>query len=343
MSNTFGFSFMKPEHREQPQGSPFKNAPSTPSWLGGRRGSGLSSMPISGFGSTEEGVGQGHSGTQSKSPLVAQASVLNYLKNRTMRTPATAMEIESATGVDLIGKDAAVMELLRANPKVEIHNEDNGDKQVTFEFFAKYNVTNKQELLFLVNRCTSGVSNSELEDLYLNCVDDIKEAIQGGEVIAVKHKEHNTVLLYRRGEKFLTELSGTVSIEPRSKVATTTEPLSAELRRGEAVRLDKQWVRVSSEVGSTTLRSLPPESVTADKDMSSRNVYLYDFGPEHLQLPLQSHYLGTERWEGRASTVSTLIHSSITTSFEFSYTDLISSSEGCPTWLWAANEEALAR
>ncbi len=312
MSNTFGFSFMKPEHREQTSGSLFKSSTSTPSWLGGRSGSGLSTTLISGLGSGEERGDQGHSGTQSKSPLVAQASVLNYLKNRTMRTPVTAMEIESATGVDLMGKDVVVMELLRANPKVEIHNEDNDDKQVTFEFFAKYNVTNKQELLFLVNRCTSGVSNSELEDLYHNCVEDIKEAIQGGEVIAVKHKEYNTVLLYPREEKFLTELSGTVSIEPRSKVATTTEPLSVELRRGEAVRLDKQWVRVSSEVGSNNLRSMPPESVTADRDMSSRNVYLYDFGPEHLQLPFQSHYLGTERWEGRASIASALIHSVIT-------------------------------
>ncbi len=304
MSNTFGFSFLKPEHREQTSGSPCKSSSSTPSWLGGRSGSGLSTL-ISGPGSGGEGKGQGHNGILSESPLVAQASVLNYLKNRTMRTPVTAMEIESATGVALMGKDAAVMELLHANPKVEIHNQDSDDKPVTFEYFAKYNVTNKQELLYLVNRCNCGVSNSELEDLYVNCMVDIKEAIQGGGVIAIKHKEHNAVLLYPRGEKFLTELNGTVTIEPRSKVATTTEPLSVELRRGEAVMLGKQWVRVSSEVGSNSVRSMPPESVTSDKDMSSRNVYLYDFCPEHLQLPLQSAYLGAERWEGRASTTPT--------------------------------------
>ncbi len=323
MSNTFGFSFLKPEHREQTSGSPCKSSSSTPSWLGGRSGSGLSTL-ISGPGSGGEGKGQGHHGIiLSKSPLVAQATVLNYLKNRTVRTPVTAMEIESETGVALMGKDAAVMELLRANPKVEIHNENDDDKHVTFEFFAKYNVSNKQELLFLVNRCTSGVSNSELQDLYLNCMEDMKEAIQSGEVIAVKHKEHNTVLLYPRGEKFLTELGGTVSVEPKSKVATTTEPLSVELRRGEAVRLGKQWVRVSSEVGTNCMRSMPPESVTSDRDMSSRNVYLYDFGPDHLQLPLNSAYLGAERWEGRASiAASALIH---TSPFKL-YTHLISSS-----------------
>ncbi len=302
MSNTFGFSFLKPEHREQTSGSPCKSPSSTPSWLGGRSGSGLSTF-ISGTGSG--GEGEGHHGVNlSKSPLVAQATVLNYLKNRTVRTPVTAMEIESETGVALMGKDAAVMELLRANPKIEIHNENDDDKHVTFEFFAKYNVANKQELLFLVNRCTSGVSNSELQDLYVNCEEDMKWAIQSGEVIAIKHKEHNTVLLYPRGEKFLTELSGTVSIEPRSKMATTTEPLSIELRRGEAVRLGKQWVRVSSEVGTLSMRSMPPESVTSDKDMSSRNVYLYDFSPDHLQLPLNTAYLGAERWEGRVINVA---------------------------------------
>lgn len=54
--------------------------------------------------------------------------------------------------------------------------------------------------------------------------------------------------LYPRGENFLTELPGAVKIDHGSGVALTHEDMNTHIRRGEAVRLGKEWFRVSSEV-----------------------------------------------------------------------------------------------
>ena len=76
----------------------------------------------------------------------------------------------------------------------------------------------------------------------------VPQQIRSGDVIAIKHKEHNTVQLYPRGAHFLTSLSGLVRVQPGVKLAQTSEQLALELKRGEAVKLGDCWVRVSCEV-----------------------------------------------------------------------------------------------
>jgi hypothetical protein len=299
----YGFKFMREEHREKAPGASsasgaggVKSEPDgkphgLPSWLGGGGGTAVGGPPGGSLAAS----------TRQLTDLEKQARVLVFLKNRPDRRPATAADVEAETGLAIEGVDSDVKELLRANPKVEIINEDDPLQPTQYVFFAKYNVSDRRSLVALVSRCTSGVNRADLMDSYPNASRDMDEAIRSGLVIAVKHKEHNTTLLYPRGATFLTELSGVVSVMPGKKEAKTTAVLDEEIRRGEAVRLGDHWMRVSTEVvGEQRVRAAPPESVTYDKDLSTRNVYAQPFGPDSRTLPLHTPYPGEEPFRGTA-------------------------------------------
>ncbi|KAG5175688.1 hypothetical protein JKP88DRAFT_256808 [Tribonema minus] len=262
-----------------------------PQWLGGGHGTGVlgreDGLSGSSFLFGLGGGGGGGGGVRQKSAPEKQADVLEYLKDMPDRRPVSAADILVATGVDLEGADAEVKEMLSANPKVDIMEDGR------YMYQAKYIASGRAALLSLIERCLSGVNRAELVDTYEGAARDMEDMIRGGEVIAIKHKEHGTVLLYPRGATFLTRLSGAVRIGPGERVATTSAPLAAELRRGEAVRIGDRWARVSCEVSTAPLdrqpaRAAVPESVATDRDLSDRNVYAQPFGPEDLTLPLQT-------------------------------------------------------
>ncbi|CAM9346615.1 unnamed protein product [Chrysoparadoxa australica] len=292
-STNYGLAFLK--HRADPAGGAQPAAGERsgmaplPKWLGGGTGTGLSATFTQDF-------------VPEKSDIEKQADVLMFLKSLPDRRPAGAAEIEAATGVVLDSKDKEVKEMLRGNPKVEIQNEDDPMAETFYVYYAKYNVKNRQGLLNLIAKCTSGVNRADLFDTYPEARSDIESIVRCGDVIAVKNKELSTLLLYPRGPVFLTKLRGEVSIEYGKSVAKCTEPLYTEIRRGEAVKLGEHWTRVSSEVESERQpqRAIPPESVAFDKDMSSMNVYAYEFEPGEKDLPLQTWYPYQESYKGPA-------------------------------------------
>jgi hypothetical protein len=110
--------------------------------------------------------------------------------------------------------------------------------------------------------------------------------IVGGEdVIAYKNTDRKTFVLYPRGKAFITRLSGQVTARRGSNLIRTSENLQSEIRRGDAICIDRHWFRVSSLVGNgnmreQTQRSTAPLSVTSDKEMSDKNVYYESYTAE---------------------------------------------------------------
>eukprot|EP00904_Undaria_pinnatifida_P006908 jgi/Undpi1/3347/HiC_scaffold_15.g06720.m1 len=315
----YGFDFMKSSHHEQRMPAP--GASSSTPWLGGG-----GSLATASFALPKE--------PEKKSNAERQADVVDYLKRRLQsgKGPATITEISDVTDVDLRrGGDEAVLEMLRANPKVEAVNDDDPLQETAYTYIAKYAVTDQHELLQLINRCKGGICWEELKDTYPGVEKDMNSMCETGRVIAVDNKETHKMNLYPRGEVFLTELPGKVRIAPGSDVALTVEDMNLHIRRGEAVRLSGQWFRVSSEtMGNQTLRSAAPRSVTMDADLPLRKTDVYAEamgapvaaeeedgaassigrapqkwsarGKEEVQhpLPVNGNYEGEEVFEGRA-------------------------------------------
>eukprot|EP00903_Cladosiphon_okamuranus_P013123 g12239.t1 len=266
----YGFDFMKSSHHEQrlPAGGGGGSSNSSTPWLGG---GGALAGGAGGFSFTKEPV--------KKSNAELQADVVDFLKRRLQmgKGPATITEISDGTDVDLRkGRDEEVLEMLMANPKVESLNEDDPLQETAFTYMAKYAVTNQNELLQLINRCKGGICWEELKDTYSTVAADMRNLQETGSVIAVKNKETNKMNLYPRGELFLTELPGKIQIKAGSDCALTVEDMNQHIRRGEAVRISGQWFRVSSEtVGSQTLRSAAPLSVTMNADLPVRKTDVF--------------------------------------------------------------------
>lgn len=126
--------------------------------------------------------------------------------------------------------------------------------------------------------------------------------IVGGEIIACKNKEKKTFILFPRGIPFYSELSGTLKATPRRQQVTTSSSLLKEIRRGEALKCGQYWYRVSCSVGGGShgqpQRATAPPSVTLDKEMSDRNVYLDPFTADSI--PLDGGFEGTEEFFGKA-------------------------------------------
>ena len=134
----------------------------------------------------------------------------------------------------------------------------------------------------------------------------------GGEIIAIKNKDPKvkSAILFPRGVPFYCELSGTVTATTGTVIVKTSDDLTMEIRRGEAVRIGRNatdpWYRVSTEtVGVVLERSKAQLSVTNDKDLSDLNRYSYDYNSKTL--PLSDKYSFNTSFEGPLS--ESLIHS----------------------------------
>ena len=118
---------------------------------------------------------------------------------------------------------------------------------------------------------------------------DCDALIIGGDIIGVVSRELKSLVLHPRGQPFYTALGGTVTAKPGEQIVSTSVDLRPEVRRGEAVKVGESWYRVSSVIGSGASneqiqRSVAPPSVTLDKDLSDKNVYLHKFDDKSLPL-----------------------------------------------------------
>jgi len=110
-----------------------------------------------------------------------------------------------------------VTKLLLKNARIkveEIPDPENPSLTIyTFGYQAKFNnVRNRTGLLAQINRCKNGVRQRDLLDSYEGIQNDIDELITSGDIIAVQNSEDKDKVLFPRGEPFVVELDGHISV-----------------------------------------------------------------------------------------------------------------------------------
>jgi hypothetical protein len=247
-----------------------------------------------------------------KSDLEKQYDVIQFLQSHRSSGLLPPNVIYKATGIDLAdgGKDQNVTKMLIQNAKIrveEIPDPENPSLSIpTFGYQAKFNnIMNKSGLLAQINRSKNGVRRSDLLDSYDGAEIDIKALLTAGDVLGVKNTDDKDIIFFPRGELFLVEMDGHISLSKRVTVKQDTAytQLSIEhrslqsdmvdsndyyavytdvdprkqIRRGEAIWAGGQWFRVSSAVkAGASLEEQPsraqaPPTVTLRKDMSKKN------------------------------------------------------------------------
>jgi hypothetical protein len=264
-------------------------------------GSGVVPMLIS-VGNNEQSRGIGPVGETEKGRTNGEkhASVVEYLKGLPSGSWATFIDFERVLSINL-DVETHLLQMLLSNPRLE-HQRREGDNAIAFQYRAPYIINNKQQLCENIRRYRNGIVLTDIKNCYPGIEADVSSLILGGDIIAVKCKEpYNSLVLYPRGQPFLTRLSGTVSATPGQQMVRTSADLQKELRRGEAVQVGEFWYRVGSAIGSGAAgeqiqRSAAPTSVSADKDLSDRNVYCDPYTAELM--PLDGDFEGDAPFVG---------------------------------------------
>jgi hypothetical protein len=224
-----------------------------------------------------------------KPELEKQQDILYFLKKHRESSLAPSL-IYRATGVNL-DVDRGVAEALQRNPKIKtefIPDPENPSIKIAhYAFQAKYpRVRDRSTLLALINSMTNtGVKSSDLVDCYHHSRDDIATLITAGDIIAIANTEDKDKILFPRGDAFLVELDGYVSLldtarsnvtDPLAVVAVDADP-TRQIRRGEAVKVGGMWCRVSSAIkhgvalSEQPTRAMAPLSVVSLVELPKRN------------------------------------------------------------------------
>lgn len=169
-----------------------------------------------------------------KPDLEKQFDILEFLqKHRGSGSALAPSLIYRSTGIDL-ETDAAVAGMLQGNPKVRtefIPDPEDPSLQVAhYAYQAKYPaVRDRESLLAQVNRMHTGVPVRDLEDSYAGVETDIEGLITAGDAIAVLNTEDKDKILFPRGESFLVELDGLLSVpDPPPSAADAAGPNAQE-------------------------------------------------------------------------------------------------------------------
>lgn len=165
-----------------------------------------------------------------KPDLEKQFDVIHFLQAHRSSGFLSPAVIYQRTGIDL-QEDEAVAEMLQRNPKIRVElvpdPENPSLMLATYAYQAKYNhVRDRTTLLAQINRCKNGVARRDLEDAYDGVEQDLNNLITAGDVLAIHNTEDKTQILFPRGEAFLVELDGIISLPPE-KHATEKDDAAA--------------------------------------------------------------------------------------------------------------------
>jgi len=221
--------------------------------------------------------------------------VSNFLKAHRSAGYLAPSVIFKSTGIDLLERDAVVAKELEKKENIDVEqvpDPENPSLMVsTYCYVSKFaNVRDRKTLVAQINSSKNGVRMSFLIDTYEGAHDDLWDLITAGDIIACENKEAKDKVLFPRGESFLVELDGIVTIKngqpvvqaPTSKPMTDDEVVAAaiqrnksnanrqddylvetdvdptvQIRRGEAVSVGDQWFRISSAVQEGPLSDQP--------------------------------------------------------------------------------------
>ena len=261
-----------------------------------------------GIQSSSLGVGAastfGSSGiTDKRTDLDKHIDVVTYLKKLKSSKSASDVDIARDVGVFLDEKDVAVLSMIKQNPHVDIIQPTDGG-ETTYRFHTKVDITNKHELIALINRSQSGVLKSDLLDCYEGVDVDIQTMTVSGDILSVPTTNPTTklkdIVIFGRGQPFLVELSGTMRAFSRQSYLQTEQSVKAEIRRGDAIWVrshgqgEGEWFRVDC---SLRVNGKQPEVGTAPLTVSSleerakkRRDFAVDFNDR--QVPLDAEFNG---------------------------------------------------
>jgi len=283
--NTYGFDFLKSQHLDE----------------SGQNGDQINGDLVLSAASADVVTSWGApaADVRNKPDLEKQFDILAFLQAHRGSGCLPPAIIYKATGIDL-DIDIKVAEMLQRNPKVRIEMvpdpENPALMAATYSYQAKFSsVRDRASLLAQINRMTSGVPMRDLLDSYLHVDRDLQALVTAGDVLAVSNSEDKDRVLFPRGDLFLVELDGQMSMAPPSQrplaLNGTSDPshppgLTAtngngaaikqesstvpeyymmetdmdprnQIRRGEAVQVGGQWFRISSAVREGSLSEQP--------------------------------------------------------------------------------------
>lgn len=164
-----------------------------------------------------------------KSNLEKQADVLVFLRQHRSSGCLPPAVIYKALGIDLSdnGFDHAVVAMLSNNPKVVIEvvpdPENPSLGMNTFGYRAKFStVKDRATLLAQINRMKNGIRWNDLVDAYDDVEQDMQGLLRSGEVLGVANVEEKDRVLFPRGESFLVEMDGCVTLKHTTTTTMTT-------------------------------------------------------------------------------------------------------------------------
>lgn len=217
MANSYNFDFLRNEHLDDsakadgPSSSSADTVTPTPT--------------VSSFATPKD-----FAAAANKPDLEKQFDILAFLQAHRGSGCIAPSVIYRSTGIDL-DVDTQVADMLQRNPKVKVEMIPDPENPAlllaTYAYQAKFaTVRDRTSLLAQINRMTSGVSMRDLLDSYLNVEKDLQGLITAGDVIAVQNTEDKDKILFPRGEPFLVELDGIISLPPPKPIknGTSQEP-----------------------------------------------------------------------------------------------------------------------
>lgn len=205
MSNAYALDFLRREHTLNENGEPQdveKDVHSSPSFA------------ASGSGWAD---GDNLAATVAHKPdLEKQFDVIHFLQAHRSAGCLAPSVIYQRTGIDL-QEDEAVATMLQHNSKIRVEQVPDPENPslmiATYAYQAKYNhVRDRTTLLAQINRCKNGVGRRDLEDAYDGVNEDLDALVTAGDVLAISNTEDKDKILFPRGEAFLVELDGIITV-----------------------------------------------------------------------------------------------------------------------------------
>ena len=156
-----------------------------------------------------------------KPDLEKQHDIMNFLKAHRSAGMMSPTVIFQRTGIDL-EEDTKVAQMLMNNNKINVETVPDPENPVltidTYAYQATYNhVRDRKTLLAQINTSKDGVLMKELEDSYDTVQDDLDALICAGDVLGLFNTERKDKVLFPRGEPFLVELDGILTIPAEKK------------------------------------------------------------------------------------------------------------------------------
>lgn len=195
-----------------------------------------------------------------KPDLEKQFDVIHFLQAHRSSGCLAPSVIYQRTGIDL-QEDEAVAEMLQHNPKIRVEMVPDPENPslmlATYAYQAKYNhVRDRTTLLAQINRCKNGVPRRDLEDAYDGVESDLDFLITAGDVLAVQNSEDKTQIIFPRGEAFLVELDGLISIPTEKMVHQKVDDPPIKLESGiKHESKEEDGPQQSTENGETPSKS----------------------------------------------------------------------------------------